>query len=330
MKALKVILVIFLILVVGYFIGPKAYFDPIVGPEIQPITLSLDSLDRWVKSKEVDLPHFKPGNESRIVWANDSIHKTRYSIVYLHGFSASPMESNPVHFQLAEELGYNLYMPLLPGHGLDDRESFIDLTPNELIDAAKEAIAIGQLLGEDVIVMSCSTGATLSIYLAGANKEFIDMLVMYSPNISLADPTSKLITGPWGKQILKSVVGDYWNPSGAGEGDGLKYWTTTYRTEGLIALQSLLDQTMTEEVFERVSQPYFLGYYYKNEQERDPTVSTDAMLWFDAYSSTPEDEKQVVAFPNAEAHVIANPIKSQSVEEVYDSTFAFIQRMISR
>ncbi|HCX22994.1 MAG: esterase [Flammeovirgaceae bacterium] len=328
MKALKVVGIIILLLMIAFFLGPKAQFDPVVDRHINPINITLDSLDRYVKSKEINLPYFKPGNESRLIWVNDSIQKTRYSIVYLHGFSASPMESNPTMFDLAKELGFNLYAPLLAGHGLDDRESFVDLQPNDLINDAKEAIAIGQLLGEDVIVMSCSTGATLSIYLAGANKELIDIMVMYSPNIALADPTAKLVTGHWGTQIVQSIIGDYWNPTGEGEGDGLKYWTTTYRSNGLIALQKLINYTMDEEIFEEVTQPYFLGYYYKNDEERDPTVSTDAMLWFDANTSTSSGDKKVIAFPGAEAHVITNPIKSKSVEAVLDSTLAFVRKEI--
>lgn len=316
------------VIILTYYLGPKPGFEPIADPHIDPIVISLDSLDRYVKQKDSFMPKLKPGNESRIIWA-DSIRKTRYSVVYLHGFTASPMESNPTHFEFAKRMGFNLYLPLLPGHGLDDKESFAHLEPLDLVEAAKEAIAIGQLLGEDVIVMSCSTGATLSIYLAGENKELIDLLIMYSPNIALADPTAKLLTGPWGSQIVTGIIGAYMNPEGEGEGDGLKYWTTTYRTEGLIVLQSLLDQTMTEEVFSKVSQPYFLGYYFKNDTAQDPTVSTDAMLWFDTHSSTPFANKKVIAFPDAGAHVITNPIKAKNVDAVLDSTIQFVEHVIS-
>ncbi len=326
MKVIKVLGVVILVLLLVYFVGPKPDFEPLPGRVISPMNMTLDSLAQYVQVKERGLAHLKPGNESQIVWA-DSMRKTRYSVVYLHGFTASPMESNPTHFEFAKRLGFNLYLPLLPGHGLDDRESFKNLTPNHLVEAAKEAIAIGQLLGEDVIVMSCSTGSTLAIYLAGANKEMIDVLLMYSPNIELADPNAKLITGHWGPQIVKGLVGDYME--GKDEpGDGQQYWTTTYRSEGLMTLQGLLDQTMNAEVFTEVTQPYFLGYYYKNEQEQDFTVSTQAMQWFDARTSTPEPLKKMIAFPDAGEHVITNPIKAKHVEAVLDSTFVFARRIL--
>ena len=40
----------------------------------------------------------KPENEARIIWQNDSLkNKTEYAVVYLHGFSASQEEGDPVH-----------------------------------------------------------------------------------------------------------------------------------------------------------------------------------------------------------------------------------------
>lgn len=327
MKYLIGLGVAILVVAAAYFFGPRAQFEPIVSPEIALWDISLDSLDRYVKAKDQDLPHLKPDNESRIIWA-DSIRKTPYSVVYLHGFSASPMESHPTHITFARRLGCNLYIPLLAGHGLEDEESFLELTPNELIESAKEAVAIGQLLGENVIVMSCSTGSTLAIYLAGANLDVIDAMLMYSPNISLFDPTAKMITGPWGKQILKKILGDYRNPSEEPEGPAKQYWTTTYRTEGLIALQALLDETMTPEVFERVKQPYFVGFYYKDEENQDKTISIEAIKAFDRHTSTSSDQKQLMAFPDAGEHVIANPVKSKNVEAVLEASLDFAEAVL--
>ncbi|RED92055.1 alpha/beta hydrolase [Marinoscillum furvescens] len=327
MKYLIGLGVAILVIAAAYFFGPRAKFDPILSPEVELWDISLDSLDRYVRAKDQDLPNLKPDNESRIVWA-DSIRKTPYSVVYLHGFTASPMESHPTHVEFAKRLGCNLYIPLLAGHGLEDEDSFLELTPNELIASAKEAVAIGQLLGENVIVMSCSTGSTLAIYLAGANVEIIDALLMYSPNIALFDRSARMLTGPWGEQILKKMLGDYRKPAKEPEGPAKQYWTTTYRTEGLIALQALLDETMTPEVFERVEQPYFVGFYYRDEENQDKTISIDAIRAFDRYTATPADHKKLMAFPDAGEHVIANPVKSKNVEAVLEASLEFAEEML--
>lgn len=311
-----------------FFLGPKVTFTPLEDPGVALWDISLDSLDLYVHLKGAEVPGLKPDNESRIIWA-DSIRKTHYSLVYLHGFSASPLESHPLPFEVARRYGMNLYLPLLAGHGQDNKDSFKELQPNDLVKDAKEALAIGQLLGEDVIVISCSTGSTLAIYLAGANKELVDALIMYSPNIALYNRMAKLMTGPWGRQILLGVAGEYRLPDSTTTAAGHQYWTTTYHNEGLIALQSLLDQTMKQEVFEKVEQPYFIGYYYKNEKEQDKTISVEAIRRFDEQTGTPDRLKRLVAFPDAGEHVIANPIKSKSVAAVRDSTFQFMEAVLS-
>ena len=106
--------------------------------------------------------------------------------------------------EFAKRYGCNLYLPRLAGHGIDDDDSFSDLRPEDLIASAKEAIAIGQLLGEKLILMSCSTGSTLSIYLSAENPEIVDAQFMFAPNIALHDPSAKLMTGPWGAAACRT------------------------------------------------------------------------------------------------------------------------------
>lgn len=326
MKAFKIFAVVLGILALVYLVGPRVEFDPLVDPQVENLDIPLDSLDDYLREKNQRVENLKEGNGSRILWA-DSIRKTRYSIVYLHGFSASPMESFPVHVRLADSLGYNLYLPLLAGHGEDTEESFRELTPNALLQSAKEALAIGQLLGDDVIVMSCSTGSTLSLYLAAGNEELMDILVMYSPNIELHDPLAGLITKPWGTALVRAVMGEYRSSQADEVGDVAQYWTTRYHTNGLIALQSLIDQAMTEATFEAIEQPYYIGYYYKDDNHKDEVISVDAILDFDAHTSTPGGAKRLVAFPSAGAHVVANPWKSKASEEVFWSTFRYLKTM---
>lgn len=329
MKFLKVIGIGVLVLILACLLGPRPVTTPMEDARIEPWHISLDSVDRYVRQKEQGLAHLKPDNESRIYWAGDSVHRTRYSVVYLHGFSASPMESNPTHIEYARRMGFNLYIPLLAGHGVDDKESFATLTPNQLITSAKEGIAVGQLLGEDVIVMSCSTGGTLSLYLAGANPEMIDALILYSPNVALFDKKAGLVTGPWGSQLVQAILGPYHQPDSSDfNAEVARYWTTQYRSEGVIALQQLIDQTMKPEIFQSITQPYFLGYFYKNEEVQDPVVSVAAMLQMDQETSTPETMKKRVAFPEAGAHVMTNPLKSPNWKQVLDSTLAFTREIL--
>ncbi len=327
MKKLKFILIPLIILFFAFWLGPRPEFPDILDGSISKMEISLDSLDKYVSQKDAYLPNLKLDNESRIIWS-DSLRKTPYSLVYLHGFSASPMESADLPEQVARRYGMNLYIPLLAGHGQDDIESFKGLKPNDLIRSSKEAIAIGNLLGDHVVLMSCSTGSTLGTYLGALNPDMVDVMLMYSPNFRLADPFASMITGPWGKELAITIGGEYWNKDKVWDSVTTQYWTTIYRTEGLIALQKLIDDSMSDEIIKSITDPYFIGYYFKNKDEQDPTISTEAILEFTELTATPVEQKKVIAFPDAEAHVITNPAKSKQSEDVKMETFLFLEEVI--
>jgi len=322
----KYILIPICLLIAGYFLGPKKSFKPVNG-KIQLLDIPLENLDRYIADKEAKVANIRPDNESRIVWA-DAIEKTPYSVVYLHGFSATWYEGNGIHQPFAKRYGCNLYLPRLAQHGIKDKDSFSTLTPQEYIDSAKEAIAIGHLLGEKVLVMSCSTGGTLGIYLEAENPDLIDAQFLYSPNIDLAFATSELLTLPWGEQIANSMIGEYRDMSFHNSDTYNNYATAHYKTSGVIGLKALIEETMTSATYNKVSKPYFLGYYYKNEEEQDPVVSVPEMLAFDKLSSTPADQKMVIAFPDVKNHVMVNTEKSEDVASVQRETYRFAEEIL--
>ena len=108
MKSIKIFLTLLILLVVLYFVGPRYSFEPVEQGTVS-LDLSLADLASFIENREATVEGIKPDNEARIIWA-DSVRKTDYSLVYLHGFSASPMEGNPIHFETAERYGMNLYL----------------------------------------------------------------------------------------------------------------------------------------------------------------------------------------------------------------------------
>jgi len=101
-----------------------------------------------------------------------------------------------------------------------------------------------------------------------------------------------------------------------------------YRTEALVELQNLLSHTMNPKVFSKVKCPVFLGYYYKNENEQDKTVSIPAMLKMFDELGTPADLKLKIAFPEAGAHVIASYIRSKDWQGVERETDKFLSEIV--
>src|SRR4030095_12782087 len=156
-------LIIVLLLVIGYLMGPKPS-KPKYEKEL-PLVPATGQLDKYISSKESQ-HKIKPENEARVVWFNDSSkQKTEYAIVYLHGFSASREEGAPIHRDIAKEFGCNLYLSRLAEHGLDTVDPLRKLTVDKYWESAKEALAIGKELGNKVILIGTSTGATNAIQL---------------------------------------------------------------------------------------------------------------------------------------------------------------------
>ncbi len=326
---MKRIAYIALVVVIGlsvtFMFGPKPK-TPKLDPSPISNPIAIDSLDGFLTYTESNVANLKPDNEATIIWAQDSVFKTEYAVVYLHGLSASRMEGNPVHVEFAKRYGCNLYLPRLYGHGLDKEDALGDLTPENYLQSGKEAIAIGKTIGEKVIVMCCSTGGTLGFYLAAFDPE-IEAIISYSPNIDIYDPNSKILTQPWGLQLVRLVMGGK-NRSYEAPDEFKKYWQTSYRLEGLMTTRVLIDHTMTEDTFSKIDQPVFVGCYYKDDEHKDKIVSVKAMQEMMPQLSTAEDQKVYVEFPDAEAHVITNPLRSKDVESVLKETFMFAEDVV--
>lgn len=323
-KAAYTALFLTIALSVAFMLGPKPP-EPLLDPTPSSVSIPLDSLDAWLADGESRFPNLKPNNEARIEWYNDSVAVTEYSVVYLHGFTASREEGNPVHRAFAERFGCNLYLPRLFGHGLQTPDPMIDITPENYLEGAKEAIAVGKKIGKKVIVMCCSTGGTLGIYLAAHDPE-IHALICYSPNIDIFDPNSNVLTKPWGLQLARLIGGSEFRQYEASE-EFNRYWQTKYRLEGLVTVRSLIDHTMTAETFARIKQPTFVGAYYRNDAQQDSVVSVQAMRQMMPLLGTPEDQKRMVEFPVG-AHVLTNPLRNPDVAPVAEATFRFAEEVM--
>ncbi len=322
MKFLKWTGIFLLVMVVIYFLGPQPNLDGING-ELPTLSIPLEELDDSIKLWESVYSNIKEDNEARVVWANEEMKKTPYSIVYLHGFSASQGEGLPVHKQIAEYYNCNLFLSRLEGHGLESDSAFYSLTPQNYLTSAKKAVAVGKLIGEKVIVLGTSTGGMFGLYLAAENPD-IAALILYSPLIDFADKNANLVAKPWGLNLARAIIGGESTRFKPNNPKALSYWTTSYRLEGVQSLSGLKDQIMTPETFSKVKCPVFLGYYYKNDDEQDRVVDVSAMHPMFEQLSTDPSMKKSLAFPKAGRHVICSDIKSNAWEAVRDSTLYFL------
>ncbi len=306
-----------------FLLGPRAA-DIHLDPEIKPFPVPLDQLEKYILDQEAKLPAIKPGNEATLLWNDSSHQKTPYSLVYLHGFSASRGEGDPIHSEFARRYGMNAFLPRLDQHGIQEKDALLKMTAENLLESAKEAVAIGKMIGDRVIVMSCSTGSTLGLYLAAHNPEVIDALVCFSPNIDIKAAGSSMLDGPWGLQILKIVEGGNYHTWEAPE-KALPFWTTSYRIEALIELRQLIDATMVPSTFSLIQQPIHMQYYYQSEEKQDQVVSVDAMLDMFDQLGTPSARRSKVAIPEAEQHVFVSKYYDCNLISVRKNLFNFAE-----
>ncbi len=327
-KVLKWLAAIILLLLIAYIAGPKPP-KPQFRNTVVMLPDSLSDLEYQINEAEKSVKGLKPDNQARIIWADSAKkEKTKVAFLYLHGFSASQEEGYPVHIDLAHEFSANLYLSRLSEHGTDNGDStMINLTADNYVASAEKALAIAERLGDEIVVIGTSAGGALALFLASQHPE-IKALILYSPCIKLYDKTSVILDKPWGLQIARLANGGPIMRFKAESEAHARYWQLNYRVEALVALQNLIDNTMNPKVFSKIKCPVFLGYYYKNENEQDHTVSVPAMLKMFDELGTPASLKEKEPFPEAGVHVIVSEIRTKDWKKVEIKTDEFLKNIV--
>ena len=224
MKTFLKFLVGFLLLVLILFTMGPTVEAPVIDKPLPELSIAINELPQWVNKQNEAFPNIKPGNESELIYADSIPQKTAYAIVYLHGFSGSTADGAPVHKEVAKALGANIYLPRLYDHGLDTQEGLANYNGEKSLDSAREALAVGKLLGEKVILMGTSTGCTLALALAAKHPE-LAALVLYAPNIRINHPLDFVATLPWGLQIVRQVEGGEYHHVKNSIPEKAQFWT---------------------------------------------------------------------------------------------------------
>ncbi|KEO72437.1 alpha/beta hydrolase [Anditalea andensis] len=320
-------MVIAILLAIGYMLGPRERTADLAG-EYPEVPFNLTELENYVRLREDTVRGLKPDNEAKIVWL-DSLNKqkTEYAFVYIHGFGASEKEGHPIHRELAQYYGANLYLARLPEHGIKREDALKHLTAQDLADSAREAFSIGKSLGEKVVIIGTSMGGALSLMLASEQAD-IAAIVLYSPAIRDFGGRLDLFFNPW----IKNIMENYYTDNGVvripREGDMAKYWMEEQHVNGFTSLAVLLKSKMTPETFSKITQPLFMGYYYEDDEHQDFVVSVPAMLEMFESIETPEHLKMKMSFEQADNHVIGSQITSEEWENVLEATKYFLSNTV--
>ncbi len=127
------------------------------------------------------------------------------AVVLVHGLTDSPYFLSAIAEYFFHELGYNVYLPLLQGHGLRQPNAMenVDLKQwkrnvSFAVDAAKaRRISVGGL----------STGGTLSFFMASQNAAVTGDLFLFSAALDLAGGQTGLL-GELRERLARSFLID--------------------------------------------------------------------------------------------------------------------------
>jgi esterase/lipase len=108
--------------------------------------------------------------------------------LFFHGFTAGPYQFEPIGKALFEA-GYNVLVPLQPGHGVagDWNGNNPPPLPTEIevyYEFALSWLEVAKTLGQQVIVGGLSTGGNLAAWLALQHPQQIEKTLLFAPYIS--------------------------------------------------------------------------------------------------------------------------------------------------
>ena len=197
--------------------------------------IDIEDIDNLLESQEKMVRALRPGTEKKVLWANGNGVKTKTSIVFIHGFSASRVEIDPVVDLIAAELSANVYFTRLRGHGQDGR-ALAEVTYEQLLDDTIEAIEIGKSIGDDVVLMGCSTGCSL-IHIALGQDHDIKAAIYISPNFGPKPIKGQALRIPGAKFLVPLVFGQE-HSFVAKNDEYTTCWTTKYPTKALFTIKT--------------------------------------------------------------------------------------------
>ena len=231
-----VLVLVFLIAGLALF-GPRENVD--LTATFDPALLGED-IDAYFEAEESKFNDIVEGTQKRVIWAGDAGAKTPVSVLYIHGFSATSEEIRPVPDKVAEALGANLVFGRLAGHGRSG-DAMAEPTAADWMRDTAEALAAARAVGEQVIIISTSTGGNL-VAAAALRDDLMENVagaVFVSPNFALNSPSAVILTWPAVRWWGPVVAGAERSFETQNEGHAA-YWTNSYPTVALMPMAALV------------------------------------------------------------------------------------------
>lgn len=321
MEALLAIVVCAAVLLLVFRLAPRPKLDPEPRISRVPIDLTGEPLSDWLNQSEDSIPDIIEGAEAQIRWANRP-EQTDLCVLYIHGFSASRQEVAPISERIAAEFGANVVYARLAGHGLSDHA--MEASAEDWLHSVVDAWEIATRVGKRVVIVACSTGAPLSLWLNHhvADKNQLHSLIFMSPNIKIKSKFSFLLTWPWAPKWVPSLLGKQheWEPENELT---RKFWTWRYSTLAIIEMQKMVDWVSKTQL-DAANVPLATLY-----MKGDPTISHKAAVDFhETWQAKVKSLHQVEIDSDNPQHVFAGAITApHRTDWCVGTCIAFVRRV---
>jgi len=175
-----------------------------------------------------------------------------------------------------------------------------------------EAIEVGSRIGKRILVISTSTGGTLSSIAAldkGLSKNILGF-VFISPNFGINNKYASMLTWPLSKYWLGLFIGDTRNSTPRNKLNS-KFWTLNYPTTALIPMAKLV-KIIKQKNFQNVTIPA-LFYFSLNDKVVDPQKTINFISQWGGKSKT--INVKMTEYDDKYSHIVAGDIISPKQTE---------------
>ena len=323
-RSLKWILLITIVLVMGVvLLGPRPEFGK--ASNLHDFSnMSLLELEAQIRSQEEAIPNLRPDAQKLIVWASPQAPtRTKYVLIFFHGYTASRREFDPVLQNLAQRLKANLFLTRFAGHGFVGPDGHRGITAQAWLDDCAEAVSVGKALGEHIILVGSSTGASLALWSSTQPNWNIAGLILVSPNFGPKDPMANLLNWPWAFVLVKMVLGDYRTFPTHNERHA-EAWDVTHHSDSLLPMAAVVERVRSLDP-KLITVPVLVIYH-----PQDPAINHQ--ITQELFKNWASNQKYLVTSqlqaPN-NLHVLAGDLLSPGGNQILeDLSYEFIVQNI--
>lgn len=322
---------IVVVVLVGWRLQVHRWRRPQFRPPNLPQQLPADwvvddpaALARRLAEREAMEPRIIPGAEGLITLADPQApRKTPVCFLYLHGLSACRQETSPVTELLAARAGANAVYARVAGHGMGAR-AMSEVDGAAWLESIWEYWLMARNLGEQVVVVSTSTGSAYAVWLLEqvGVREKVRALLCMAPNFKVRNRYAFLLTWPGADYWLPQLVSSErrWHSLDPRQE---KYWSTNYGNAALIQMQMILDDVQHAPI-ETFDVPLMVQC-----SPDDPVVDAQfAHRYFHRWGGEPKEFRWISVGPDESPHVFVGDIMSpQRNEDVIQHFEDFLQNL---